>query len=73
MWAVSSEVVHLMKVKLYFQNDQRWYLLLSWFSKFFGGGPPNPPDTLGNMWYIFQFNTAQHKTLVKSLAVKAFK
>ena len=45
MVAISSEIVHLLKVKLFLQNDQRWLLLLSWYSKFSGGGPPNPlPD-----------------------------
>ena len=43
MGAISSEIVHLQKVKLSLQNDQRWLLLLSWFSKFFWGGPPDPP------------------------------
>ena len=43
MGAISSEIVHLLKVKLSLQNDQRWFLLLSWFSKFSGGGPPVPP------------------------------
>ena len=43
MGATSSEILHLLKVKLPLQNHQRWLLLLSWFSKFFGGGPPKPP------------------------------
>ena len=38
MGAISSEIVHLLKVILSLQNDQRWLLLLSGFSKFFGGG-----------------------------------
>ena len=38
MGAISSEILHLLKVKLPLQNDQRW-LLLSWFSKFCGGEP----------------------------------
>ena len=25
------------------QNDLMWLPLHSWFSKFFGGGPPDPP------------------------------
>ena len=34
MGAISSEIVHLLlKVKLSLQNDQRWLLLLSVFSK----------------------------------------
>ena len=46
MESIPSESVHLLKVKLSLQNDQRWLLLLSWFSKFFGGGPPYPlPDS----------------------------
>ena len=49
MEAISSEIVHLLKVKLSLQNDQRWLLLLSWYSKFFGGRPPNPPSRLVNM------------------------
>ena len=53
MGAISSEFVNLLKVKLSLQND----LLLSWFL--------NPPSRLENMWFIFQFNTAQHKPLVK--------
>ena len=43
MGATSSEILHLLKVKLSLQNDQRWLLLLSWFPKFAGGGPPTPP------------------------------
>ena len=46
MEAIPSEIVYLLKVKLSLQNDQRWLLLLSWFSKFCGGGsltPPPPP------------------------------
>ena len=46
MGAISSEIVHLLKVKLSLQNDQRWLLLLSWFSKFSGGGPSYPPPKL---------------------------
>ena len=57
MGGVSSEIVLLQKVKLSLQNDQRWLLLLSWFSKFFGRGvggggggePPYPPSRLQNM------------------------
>ena len=45
MGAIPPEIVHLLKVKLSLQNDQRWLLLLSWFSNFFGGRPPYPlPD-----------------------------
>ena len=68
MVAISSEIVHLMKVKLSLQNNQRWLLLLPWCSKFSGGGPPNPPSGLENMGFIFQFNTAQHKPLVKKMS-----
>ena len=35
---VSSEIVYLLKVKLSLQNDQKWLLLLSWYSKFYRGG-----------------------------------
>ena len=28
------------------QNDLLWLLLHSWFSKFFGGGPPSPPSPI---------------------------
>ena len=42
MGAISSEIVDLLKVKLPLQNDQRWRLLLSWFSKFPEGEPPAP-------------------------------
>ena len=55
MGAISSEIVHLLKVKLSLQNDQRWLLLLSWFSKFSQGGPPYPPppaSRLKNMRFI---------------------
>ena len=45
MGAISSEIVHLLKVKLSSQNDQRWLL-----SNIFGGGGgggggenPGPP------------------------------
>ena len=66
MGAISFEIVHLLKVKLSLQNDQRWLLLLSWFSKFFGGGPPDPPSKLENMSIIFY--TTQHKPFVESEA-----
>ena len=33
MGAISSEIVHLLKVKLSLQNDQRWLLLVSWLKK----------------------------------------
>ena len=49
MGATSSEILHLLKVKLPLQNDQRWPLLLSWFSKFSGGGPPHPSPRPGNV------------------------
>ena len=75
MGAISSEIVHLLKVRLSLQNDQRWLLLLSWFSKFFGEGfsyflgfqnfsgedPRTTLARLDNMLFIFQFNTVQHK------------
>ena len=46
MGVISSEIVHFLKVTLSLQNDQRWLLLLIWFSKFFGRGPPDPPSRL---------------------------
>ena len=52
MGVTSSEILHLLKVKLPLQNDQRWLLLLSWFSKISGGGPPNPPSRLENVIYF---------------------
>ena len=55
MGALSSEIVHLLKVKLSIQNDQRWLLLLSWFSKIFGGGPPNLPSRL-EKYVIYFYN-----------------
>ena len=73
MGATSSEILHLLKVKLPLQNDQRWHLLLTWFSKFSGGGPPTPSpppqhththahtSRLENVKLIFQSSTAQHK------------
>ena len=33
MVAISSEIVRLLKVKLSLQNDQKWLLLLSWYSR----------------------------------------
>ena len=73
MGAISSEIVHLLKVKLSLQNDQRWLLLLSWFSKFFGEDPhtpPPPPSRLENtcMCCCFLINRAQHRPFVKSEA-----
>ena len=38
MGAMSSEIVHLLKVKFSLQNDQKWLLLLSLYSNFSGGG-----------------------------------
>ena len=52
MGAISSEIVHLLKVKLSLQNDQKWLLLLSWFSKFSGGGPLYSPSRLQNMPFM---------------------
>ena len=43
MGAISSDIVHLLKVKLSLQNEQRWLLLLFWFSKFSGDEPPYLP------------------------------
>ena len=43
MGALSSEILHFLKVKLPLQNDQRWLRLLSRFSKFSTGGPTQPP------------------------------
>ena len=65
MGAISSEIVHWLKVRLSLQHDQRWLLLLYRFSKISGGGPPHPPSRLENMLFIFRSNTAQHKHLVK--------
>ena len=66
MGAIASEIVHLLKVKMSLQNDQRWLLLLSGFSKFFGGQRLDPlPSRLENMRVTFQFKTAQHRLLVK--------
>ena len=39
MGAISSEIVHLLKVKLPYEKDQRWLLLLFEFSV---GEPPTP-------------------------------
>ena len=66
MGAISSEILHLLKVKLPLQNDQRWSLMLSWFSKFSGGEPPNPPSRLGNMIYF----SIQHCMLNTGLRLK---
>ena len=68
MRAISSEIVHILKVKLFLQNDQRWLLLLPWFSKFLGGGSPNPSSRLEKYLIYFSTHTAQHKPLVKSEA-----
>ena len=35
MGAMSSEILHFLKVKLPLQNDQRWLPVLTWFSKFY--------------------------------------
>ena len=43
MGAMSSEILHILKVKLPLQNDQRWLPLLSWFSKFKIERGPRPP------------------------------
>ena len=53
MGALSSEIVHLLKVKLSSHNDQKWLLLLSCYSKFSGGGPPYPPSRLENFDLFF--------------------
>ena len=75
MGAISYEIVHLLnvklsllKVKLSLQNDQRWLLLLSCFSKFSGEDPHTSPYRLKNMCFIFQTDIAQHKPLLKSKA-----
>ena len=58
MGAISSEIVHLLKVNLSLRNDQRWLLLLSWFSFFFfwGGGFGGEP--LNFFFNPTQFNTS---------------
>ena len=63
MGATASEILHLLKVKLPLQNDHRWPLLLSWFSKFSGGGPPHPPSRLGNV--INFFNPTLHNASIR--------
>ena len=63
MGATSSEILHLLKVKLTLQNDQRWPLLLSWFSKFSGGGPPHPPSRPGN---VINFNLTLRNASIRS-------
>ena len=67
MGAISSEIVHLLKVKLALQNDQRWLLLLSWFSKFFGGGgggggTPGPPFQISKyvIYFFIIYFSIQH-------------
>ena len=40
MGAISPEIVHLLKVKLPLENDQRWLLLLYCFQNFPGEDPP---------------------------------
>ena len=59
MGAMSSEILHFLKVKLPLQNDQRWLPLLSWFSKFSGEDPRIP---FRKYVAILQSNTTQHKT-----------
>ena len=67
MGAISSEILHLLKVKLPLQNDQRWLLLLSWFSKFFGGRTPDPPfQTRQYDLFFNQTLHTLHKPKVKS-------
>ena len=66
MGALSSEILHFLKVRLPLQNDQRWLPLLSWFSKFFGGRPPDPTPPFQKCVLILQSNTPQHKTSWKS-------
>ena len=61
MRAISSEILHLPKVKLPLQNDQRWLLLLSWFSKFSGGEPPTPFQTRKYDLFFNPTLHAQHK------------
>ena len=53
MGAISSEIVHLLKVKLSLQHDQEWLLLLSWYLKFSGEDPPKPPFQIRK--YVIQF------------------
>ena len=63
---LSSEIVHLLKVTLSLQYDQRWLLLLSGFS-FFSGEDRRPlPFQIREYVIFFQINTAQHKPLIKS-------
>ena len=62
MKAISSEIVHLLKVKLSLQDVQRWLLLLSWFSKFSNPPPPPPPP----------YKILENLTLICSLFWLAF-
>ena len=51
MGATSSEILHILKKKLPLQNDHSWLLLLSWFSKFSGGGPPAPQARKSDLFF----------------------
>ena len=55
MGAISSEIVHLLKVKLSLQNDQMTrdgFSCLLGFQNFSGEDPHTPPSRLENMSFI---------------------
>ena len=69
MGAISSEMfVHLLNVRLSLQNSEMASAFLV-FKIFPGGGPPEPPFRLGDMSFIVQSITAQHKPLVKKVSL----
>ena len=64
MGAISLENVHLLKVKLPLENDQRWLLLLYCFQNFPGEDPRTPFKIRKDVIY---FSTQHSSTLAYSL------
>ena len=64
MEAISSEIVHLLKVKLPLKMTRDDFSGSNGFQNFLGENPQPHPSRLENMRFFF--NTAQEKTLVQA-------
>ena len=65
MGALSSEILHFLKVKFPLKMTKDGFLLFLGSQNFSGGGPPEPPP-FQECLVILQSNTLQHKTSWKS-------
>ena len=67
MGAISSEIVHLLKVKCPYKITRDGFCCFLGYQNFLGEDPQTPLQIRKYfMWFIFQLNTVQHMPLVKS-------